>query len=824
MRIAPWILSLAYATAASAGPYSLSYGGRFADSEDKAVAGPVDIEVRFYRTASGGSQIGPTVSKASVELVDGVFQLDLDGLSGSDLHDIVSPTAATYIEIKDVTHGVTLPRQRLTAVPYAQKVPVDGKTVSYSASGELRLGVSGTPAANQFLTLDGSGNLVWGSPSSSGGSGGGPWTSADIVDGTLTDADISASAAISHSKVSGLGSLALASAVAGGAGGSITDGSITNVDIAQGAAIAVSKISGLGALATSSAVGGGAGGTITDGTITNDDIAAGAAIATSKISGLGSLATSNSVSGGSGGTIADGTITNDDIAAGAAITTAKISGLGGLAGSNSVAGGAGGTIDDGTITNDDIAPGAAIASSKIAGLGALASLGSVSSAFIDNGTIVAADIAAGSLTGSHFAAGALSYLSASDGAPSSAVSVDSSGNVGIGTTAPNATLQVDATSATRGFVVMAAGGQSADLLAALNSSGSPIARVTAAGEFSNPNPAGGSGTGNERFGSGAGSNLTTGAGNTLIGNAAGNSVTTGPSNTLIGNSAASTLTTGTGNVVIGDNAGASVTGNYSTVIGTGANTQGALNGCLALGWGSACTANNQMVAGSGGISVTDIYFGNGVVHSTPYGATVNVSGGTGTDVAGAALTLAGGKSTGNAAGGSVIFKTSPPGTPGSSLNGLVEAMRVTSAGNVGIGISTPGAKLEVNGDAKLGVLRTTGAVHSALRIIKVSNSSLSTASGSPTDLSASDHYVFVDAESAVNVYVRLPDASAAGMSGRAFVLHGKSSNGGGGNNVNISTLGGTINGAGSMILDAGTNATAGKTLTIISDGTNWYAF
>jgi hypothetical protein len=100
----------------------------------------------------------------------------------------------------------------------------------------------------------------------------------------------------------------------------ITDGTITNTDISDTAAIATSKLSGpvtsitghgLGALATLSAVGSSQ---IADGAIADADVAASAAIATSKLSGavtsisgqgLGSLATLSSVASA---TITDGSI------------------------------------------------------------------------------------------------------------------------------------------------------------------------------------------------------------------------------------------------------------------------------------------------------------------------------------------------------------------------------------------------------------------------------------------------------------------------------------------------------------------------------------
>ena len=76
--------------------------------------------------------------------------------------------------------------------------------------------------------------------------------------------------------------------------------------------------------------------------------------------------------------------------------------------------------------------------------------------------------------------------------------------------------------------------------------------------------------------------------------------------------------------------------------------------------------------------------------------------GTDTNIAGGMLTIAGGRSTGNAAGGVLTFSTSPAsGTSGTAANALVERMRIDSAGKVGIGTSSPNHKLDVAGNLGL---------------------------------------------------------------------------------------------------------------------------
>lgn len=132
---------------------------------------------------------------------------------------------------------------------------------------------------------------------------------------SLTDAQLSPSAGIAVSKISGLGSLATLNSVTTA---QITDGTITNADISASAAIATSKISGLGSLATLSAVGSTQ---ITDGSIANVDISPSAAIAVSKIAGLGTLATASAITSSD---ITDGEIVDADISGSAAISGSKL--------------------------------------------------------------------------------------------------------------------------------------------------------------------------------------------------------------------------------------------------------------------------------------------------------------------------------------------------------------------------------------------------------------------------------------------------------------------------------------------------------------------
>ncbi len=122
---------------------SISYSGRLTEANGKPIAGPVELLIKFYSSATGGSPLLGELTKSNVSLQDGVFQVDLD-LNSSELTTILgNGTSPVFIEI---TQGsVAHPRQRFMAVPFALRVPVDGSSINYNASGELQ--VNSIPAS-----------------------------------------------------------------------------------------------------------------------------------------------------------------------------------------------------------------------------------------------------------------------------------------------------------------------------------------------------------------------------------------------------------------------------------------------------------------------------------------------------------------------------------------------------------------------------------------------------------------------------------------------------------------------------------------------------
>ncbi|MCX6104376.1 MAG: hypothetical protein NTY08_00910, partial [Proteobacteria bacterium] len=162
------VLSLAFAASlislsqAYAAPFSVSYSGRLTQSSGAPVDGPVDISVKFWNAAVSGNTLTAPVEFTAVALNSGVFSLPLE-LSADQVQQIFGDLSSTvYIEI--TAAGKTYPRQQYSFVPYALRVPVDGKTLAFDSNGNLGLAVNGLPANNQFLTKDTSGRLAWGTP------------------------------------------------------------------------------------------------------------------------------------------------------------------------------------------------------------------------------------------------------------------------------------------------------------------------------------------------------------------------------------------------------------------------------------------------------------------------------------------------------------------------------------------------------------------------------------------------------------------------------------------------------------------------------------
>lgn len=193
-----------------------------------------------------------------------------------------------------------------------------------------------------------------------------------------------------------------------------------------------------------------------------------------------------------------------------------------------------------------------------------------------------------------------------------------------------------------------------------------------------------SGTGNTIVGRGSGNTQTTASENTIVGSGSGTQVTAGE-NVIVGTAAGTQLTSGTRNIIIGDEAGGiggPDTGSNNILIGRGARHSAiGVNSSIVMGSVALATASNQAVIGSGSTQISNVFFGNGVTASSPGSYVINGSGGSGTDIAGGNVTIAGGKGTGTGAGGSVIISiATSAGSTGSGLNNITERARFDSNG------------------------------------------------------------------------------------------------------------------------------------------------
>ena len=147
--------SFALAAAGTVGPYNISYSGRMIYPSGQPRSGSVDLIIGFYADASTTTLKVTPFPFDSVPLTDGIFQITIP-ISSSDAPIIFDGATDTWIQVTDVTHGVTYPRQSFTYLPYALRVPVDDSTIGFNTSGQLAL--KNTEAAgSQILSVLNSG-------------------------------------------------------------------------------------------------------------------------------------------------------------------------------------------------------------------------------------------------------------------------------------------------------------------------------------------------------------------------------------------------------------------------------------------------------------------------------------------------------------------------------------------------------------------------------------------------------------------------------------------------------------------------------------------
>lgn len=153
MRLHPLALALALACtmpAALAEPFTFQ---GYVESGGSPIDGDADLTFRIYDAASGGSQLGNTVTETNYPVADGVFTIDLD--AGTAL---AFDGDARFLEVE--VNGQTLsPRLEILPAPLASSSnALRGRAVS-----------DGAPASGNVLTWTGT---QWAPQAPSGGGGG----------------------------------------------------------------------------------------------------------------------------------------------------------------------------------------------------------------------------------------------------------------------------------------------------------------------------------------------------------------------------------------------------------------------------------------------------------------------------------------------------------------------------------------------------------------------------------------------------------------------------------------------------------------------------
>lgn len=157
-------------------------------------------------------------------------------------------------------------------------------------------------------------------------------------------------------------------------------------------------------------------------------------------------------------------------------------------------------------------------------------------------------------------------------------------------------------------------------------------------------------------------------------------------------------TSGDGNTFFGHDAGLGInTGSYNVFIGmhSGPPDQAGsvqVTGSIGIGVGARVTADNQFLLG-GVIPIKDAYIGSGVTSASPSPVTIQTTGGSGTNNPGAALTLAGGRSTGSATPASIYFSTSTRTVSGATQQSPVRRWEIDGEGDLK---SLNGGKVKAN--------------------------------------------------------------------------------------------------------------------------------
>ncbi|HEY0458489.1 MAG TPA: tail fiber domain-containing protein [Pyrinomonadaceae bacterium] len=145
------ILALALAGGAFAQSSAFNYQGRLNDT-GAAAAGTFQFQFKLYDAASGGNQVGSTLSDVSVSVTNGTFSVSLDfgaaAFSGTDryLEIAVRKTAGD-------SYTTLTPRQKINSAPYSNKANTANSATNFS--GNLTGDVTGTQNATVVTSVGG---------------------------------------------------------------------------------------------------------------------------------------------------------------------------------------------------------------------------------------------------------------------------------------------------------------------------------------------------------------------------------------------------------------------------------------------------------------------------------------------------------------------------------------------------------------------------------------------------------------------------------------------------------------------------------------------
>ncbi|MEN9836028.1 MAG: hypothetical protein RL011_2221 [Pseudomonadota bacterium] len=136
--LALWLQS---ALATAAGGRILPFSGRLLDDQGKAVSGPVDLQLNFFKTEADAIPLPlPPYNFYKMDLADGVFHLKIMA-SENDMTTLSSPSNVVYLQVRDVTHDRVYRRQKfdlataetLPAEPAPAPAPAPAVSVNASA-------------------------------------------------------------------------------------------------------------------------------------------------------------------------------------------------------------------------------------------------------------------------------------------------------------------------------------------------------------------------------------------------------------------------------------------------------------------------------------------------------------------------------------------------------------------------------------------------------------------------------------------------------------------------------------------------------------------